>query len=77
VLGYMRSHGRGLFDSANADEFTGGMKPGSAVVALAVENRWLTAVKASLAGVGADMTVVRRLPADQVRDVFGGEAWES
>jgi len=70
MLGYRRSGTRGLFDSANADEFTQGMVPGSAVVALAIEGTRETVLRQSLMGIGADMAFTRRLPSAEVHEAF-------
>ena len=70
ILGFRTSHTRGLFDSAEADEFTEGMVPGAVVVALAIESTWATALRQSLVDTGADMTFLKPVAPVDVHDAF-------
>lgn len=71
ILGFTGSKTRGMFDSSNAAEYTEGMVPGSAVIAMAIENTWVTALKKSLAGVGAGACFFKRATPQAVHEAFG------
>jgi hypothetical protein len=61
---------RGLFDGEDAAVFMEGMVPGSALVALAIENAWAVPVVNALAGAGAEMALHTRIPAPIVEDAI-------
>ena len=70
VLGFINTETRGLFDAEDAAVFTEGMVPGSAIVALAIENAWAVPVINALADAGAELALHTRIPAVLVDDAL-------
>lgn len=62
VLGFINTETRGLFDAEDAAEFIEGMVPGSAVVALAIENAWAVPIVNSIIENGAEVAMHARIP---------------
>jgi len=75
ALGFVRIDGPGLLDNSSFKEFTLGMEPGEAAVALAIENTWIGVVRGALTAVGADMAIDARMPAHESHEAFGSDAW--
>jgi hypothetical protein len=63
ALGFIDTGTRGLFDSEDAATFAEGMVPGSAIVALAIENAWAVSLMNAFAAAGADVALHTRIPA--------------
>jgi hypothetical protein len=70
ALGFIETGTRGLFDGDDAEVFMEGMMPGSAVVALAIENRWAVPVMNALEAAGTDIAMHTRIPAPIVDDAL-------
>ena len=70
ALGFVETGTRGLFDSEDADVLWEGMVPGSAVVALAIENTWAVKVINDLMNVGVDLAMSWRIPAPIIEDAM-------
>jgi hypothetical protein len=75
ALGFTRADGPGLLDNASLKEFTIGMEPGEAAVALAIENTWIGVVRGALSAVGADMAIDARMASRDAHEAFGAGAW--
>jgi hypothetical protein len=63
ALGFIETGTRGLFDSEDAATFAEGMVPGSAIVALAIENAWAVSLMNAFEAAGADVALHTRIPA--------------
>ena len=63
ALGFIDTKTRGLFDAEDAATFAEGMVPGSAIVALAIENAWAVGLMNAFEAVGADIALHTRVPA--------------
>lgn len=74
ALGFVETGTRGLFDSEDADAMWEGMVPGSAVVALAIENTWAVKVINSLEDAGVEVALHYRIPAVVVDDAMASLA---
>lgn len=61
-LGFIETGTRGLFNSEDAATFAEGMTPGSAVVALAIENAWAVPLMNSFVEAGAEIALTTRVP---------------
>ena len=62
-LAFIDTKTRGLFDAEDAATFAEGMVPGSAIVALAIENTWAVGLMNAFESVGADIALHTRIPA--------------
>jgi hypothetical protein len=76
ALGFIDTGTQGLFDSTDADLVFEGMVPGSAVVALAIENRWTVPLMNSFLEAGAEIALHTRIPAPIVEDALASLAGE-
>jgi hypothetical protein len=74
ALGFIDTGTRGLFDGEDAAMMLEGMVPGSAVVALAIENAWAVPFVNALADAGAELALHSRIPAPIVDDALAGLA---
>jgi Family of unknown function (DUF6325) len=72
ALGFIETGTRGLFDSEDADTIIEGMVPGSAVIALAVENTWAIGVRKALEKAGGEMAMTFRIPAPIMEEALAG-----
>jgi hypothetical protein len=62
-LAFIDTKTRGLFDAEDAATFAEGMVPGSAIVALAIENAWAVGLMNAFEAVGAEIAIHTRVPA--------------
>ena len=69
-LGFINTGTRGLFDAEDAATFMEGLVPGSAVVALAIENAWAVPLINSILDAGAEIALHTRIPAVVVEDAL-------
>lgn len=77
ALGFIDRGTRGLFDSEDAEELVEGLVPGSAVVALAIENSWAVPLINAILDAGADIALHTRVPApvvDEALETVGAPA---
>lgn len=70
ALGFVETATRGLFDSEDASALSEGMVPGSAILALAIENAWAVPLINSIIDAGADIAFHTRIPAPVVEDAM-------
>jgi hypothetical protein len=63
ALGFIDTKTRGLFDAEDAATFSEGMVPGSAIIALAIENAWAVELMNAFESAGADIALHTRIPA--------------
>jgi hypothetical protein len=63
ALAFIDTKTRGLFDAEDAATFAEGMVPGSAIVALAIENAWAVGLMNAFEQVGAEIAIHTRIPA--------------
>jgi hypothetical protein len=70
ALGFIETGTRGLFDAEDAALLAEGMVPGSAVVALAIENSWAVPLMNAFLEAGADVAMTTRIPAPVVDDAM-------
>jgi len=63
ALGFIDSGTRGMFDSEDAATIAEGMVPGSAILALAIENAWAVPLMNAFEAAGADLALHTRIPA--------------
>jgi hypothetical protein len=63
ALSFIETGTRGLFNADDAATFAEGMVPGSAVVALAIENAWAVPLINSFTEAGAELALHTRVPA--------------
>lgn len=70
ALGFIETGTRGLFDAQDADMLWEGMVPGSAIIALAVENVWALKFINSLEPAGVELAMHWRIPAPIVDDAM-------
>ncbi len=70
ILGFIDTGPRGLFDSGDAETILEGMVPGSAVVALAIENAWAVSLINTIENAGAQVAMHTRIPAVVVDDAL-------
>lgn len=73
-LGFIDTDTHGLFDAEDAAELAEGMVPGSAVVALAIENAWAVPLMNAFKEAGADLALHTRIPAVVVEDALAAVA---
>jgi len=74
ALGFIDTSTRGLFDASDAAALSEGMVPGSAVVALAIENTWAVSLINSFEAAGADIALHTRIPAVVIDDALASLA---
>jgi hypothetical protein len=70
ALGFIETGTRGLFDTEDAALFAEGMVPGSAVVALAIENAWAVPLMNAFVEAGADIAMTTRIPGPVVDEAL-------
>ncbi len=70
ALGFIETGTHGLFDAGDADMLIEGLVPGSAVVALAIENTWAIGLRKALEKVGAEVALTFRIPAPIMEDAL-------
>jgi len=70
LLGFINTGTRGLFDAEDAAVFTEGMVPGSAIVALAIENAWAVPLINAILETGAEIAMHTRIPAPIVEEAL-------
>jgi hypothetical protein len=70
ALGFIETGTRGLFDSEDADTLIEGMVPGSAVMALAIENTWAVGLRKAILGVGGEVAMTFRIPGPIMEDAL-------
>ncbi len=69
-LGFIETGTRGLFDSQDAETLWEGMVPGSAIVALAIENAWAVTLLNAIVSSGTEVAMHYRVPAVVVEEAF-------
>ncbi len=69
-LGFIDTKTRGLFDAEDSAALIEGMVPGSAVVALAIENTWAVGLLNAFESAGAEIAIHTRVPAPLVDDAL-------
>jgi len=77
ALGFIETGTRGLFDGEDAAMMFEGMVPGSAVVALAIENVWAVPLINALEDAGAELALHTRIPAPIVDDALAASAGDA
>jgi hypothetical protein len=70
ILGFIETGTHGLFDSEDAEMLWEGMVPGSAIVALAIENAWAVSLINAIENAGAEVAMTTRIPAAVVDDAM-------
>ena len=70
-LGFIDTGTRGLFDSEDLDTISEGLVPGSAVMALAIENAWAVPIMNAFEAQGVEVAMHTRIPAVVVDDALG------
>jgi len=70
ALAFIETGTRGVFDSEDADALWEGMVPGSAVVALAIENTWAVGLLNAFEEAGVEVALHTRIPAPIVEDAL-------
>jgi hypothetical protein len=70
AYGFIETGTRGFFDSEDADTIIEGMRPGSAIVALAIEHAWALRLREALEQTGASLALDMRVPAAAVDDLY-------
>jgi hypothetical protein len=70
ALGFIDTKTRGLFDAEDSATLAEGMVPGSAIVALAIENAWAVPLMNAFISAGADIALHTRVPAVVVDDAL-------
>jgi hypothetical protein len=73
-LGFIDTKTRGLFDAEDSAELVEGMVPGSAIVALAIENTWALGLMNAAEEMGAEIALTARIPAVAVEDALAAAA---
>jgi hypothetical protein len=73
-LGFIETGTQGLFDAQDSEELWEGMVPGSAVVALAIENTWAVGLLNSLSQAGVEIALHTRVPAVIVNEALASLA---
>ena len=63
LLGFIETGTRGLFDAEDAATLTEGLAPGSAIIALAIEQAWAIGLMNALENFGAEIALSTRIPA--------------
>ena len=70
ALGFIDTGTRGLFDAEDSVTLAEGMVPGSAIVALAIENAWAVPLMNAFAEAGAEIALHARVPGPVVDDAL-------
>lgn len=70
ALSFINTDTRGLFDAADAATFAEGMVPGSAIVALAIENAWAVPLMNAFVEAGTDIAMHTRIPGPIIDDAL-------
>lgn len=70
AMAFLETGTRGLFDSEDASTFAEGLVPGSAVVALAIENAWAVPLINAIIDAGAEIALHTRVPAPLVDEAL-------
>lgn len=73
-FGFINSGTRGMFDAEDSGALAEGMVPGSAVIALAIENAWAVPLMNAFMEAGADVALHTRIPAPIVDDALAAIA---
>jgi hypothetical protein len=73
-LGFIDTKTRGLFDAQDSATLAEGMVPGSAIVALAIENTWALGLMDAAVAMGAEVAFTSRIPAALVEDALAAAA---
>jgi hypothetical protein len=73
-FGFINVGTRGLFDAEDSSALAEGMVPGSAVLALAIENAWAVPLMNDFISAGADIALHTRIPAPIVDDALAAIA---
>ena len=73
-FGFINSRTRGMFDAEDSAAFAEGMVPGSAILALAIENSWAVPLMNDFIAAGADIALHTRIPAPLVDDALAAIA---
>jgi len=63
LLGFIETGTRGLFDAEDEATLTEGLAPGSAIIALAIEQAWAIGLMNALENFGAEIALSTRIPA--------------
>jgi hypothetical protein len=74
ALGFIDTETRGLFDAEDSAIFAEGMVPGSAIIALAIENTWAVPLMNAFVAAGADIAMHQRIPGPIVDDALASLA---
>ena len=61
-LGFIETGTRGLFDAQDSATLAEGLAPGSAIVALAIENKWAVGLANAIVESGAELALTTRVP---------------
>ena len=61
-LGFIETGTRGLFDAEDSATLAEGLAPGSAVVAMAIENKWAVGLANAVVASGAELALTTRVP---------------
>ena len=70
ALGFIDTGTRGLFDAEDAAALLEALVPGSAVVALAIEQTWAVGLENAIIRAGAEVALHQRIPAVEVDAAF-------
>jgi hypothetical protein len=70
ALGFIETGTRGLFDADDAAALLEALAPGSAVVALAIEQTWAVGLENAIIQAGAEVALHERIPAVEVDAAF-------
>ncbi len=74
ALGFIDTGTRGLFDSEDSNMLFEGMVPGSAIIALAIENTWAIALVNAIDKKGVELALSFRVPAPIMDEAFASLA---
>jgi hypothetical protein len=74
AVAFIEAEMLGLFDEEDAAMLCEGMVPGSAVVALAIENTWAVGVANAIHKEGGELALNHRVPAPVVDEAFAAFA---
>ncbi|NTU70721.1 MAG: DUF1269 domain-containing protein [Coriobacteriia bacterium] len=74
MLGFIETDTRGLFDAEDSAALAEGMVPGSAIVAVAIENTWAVGLMNAAIEAGAEIALSTRIPAVAVEDALAAAA---
>lgn len=76
ALGFIETGTRGLFSADDSAAFMEGLVPGSALVALAIENAWAVPLINAIIATGAEIALHTRIPAVLVEEALTAAAAE-